>query len=55
MTDLTPEDDAKYRAALISIGAMYEDYTGPLLPEWIESAKRIIKEREDRARADRKS
>lgn len=43
-------DFIKYRAALVSIGALYEDHTAPLSPEMIESAKRIIKEREDRKR-----
>lgn len=38
----------KYRAALISIGYFYEDYTGPLTAAEIETAKRIIKEREER-------
>lgn len=38
-----------FRAALISIGYLYEDYTGPLTPEEIESAKRVIKERDERA------
>ena len=37
--------DAQYRAALVSIGMLYEDYDGPLSDDMIESAKRIISER----------
>ena len=34
-----------YRAALVSIGSLYEDYEGPLSDDMVEAAKRIIAER----------
>lgn len=45
---MADNDMQKYRAALVSIGYLYEDYDGPLSPQEIESAKRIIAEREKR-------
>lgn len=48
------QSDLIYRAALVSIGVLYEDYDGPLTSEMIESAKRIIAEREKRLIAGRK-
>lgn len=41
------DDYLKYRAALVSVGALYEDYEGPMTNEMIEIANRIIKERQD--------
>lgn len=38
----------EYRAALVSVGAIYEDYNGPLTDEMVESAKRILDERDRR-------
>lgn len=38
----------EYRAALVSVGAIYEDYEGPLTDEMVASAKRILDERERR-------
>lgn len=46
------DDDAKYRAALVGIGFIYEDYSGPLKPEWIEIAKTLIAERQDKRSGD---
>lgn len=43
-----PSDYARRRAALVSVGALYEDYDGPLSPEMVESADRIIAERQRR-------
>lgn len=40
------DDLQKYRAALVAVGAMYEDYDGPLTEAQIEAAKRIIAEQE---------
>lgn len=42
------DNTAIYRAALVSVGAIYEDYEGPLTDEMVESAKRILDERERR-------
>ncbi|MGE0056231.1 MAG: hypothetical protein AB7S74_18710 [Hyphomicrobium sp.] len=41
-----PENDfLTRRAALVSVGAVYEDFGGPLSEEQIASADRIIAER----------
>lgn len=40
--------DLKYRSALISIGAIYEDHNEPMTPEMIEIAKRLIAERQEK-------
>lgn len=42
------DDLQKYRAALVAVGAMYEDYDGPLTEAQIEAAKRLIEERKAR-------
>ena len=34
----------EYRAALVSIGALYEDYEGPMTDEMKQIAKKIIAE-----------
>lgn len=45
VTEISDGDYAKRRATLVSVGAIYEDFDGPLSEEMIESAKRIIQER----------
>lgn len=42
----------KYRAALISIGAMYEDYEGPIPHELVAVAQRLIEERNEQEKSE---
>jgi hypothetical protein len=55
--DIPNNDDGnlQYRAALVSIGVLYEDYHGPLSPELIASAEAVIAERKARGQAPAKS
>lgn len=39
---------AAYRAALVGVGYLYEDYDGPLSSEMIEAAEKLIEERSDK-------
>lgn len=45
VTEISDDDYAKRCAALVSVGAVYEDFDGPLSDEMIASADRIIAER----------
>lgn len=50
VTEVTDEDRFYIRrAALVSVGALYEDFPGPLSDDMIESADRIIAERANRS------